>query len=303
MNGTVVYCKDSKCSMGCVDAPFLSGQCLVGGSVGASAQSFTCLPSSSTIVDEPGCDRCQITYHSDSVCRVSDPFSRSIVDIPMGLCQVDSPTSSWIVFGNTSDAQISWCTDSNCASCKPTRSVSRNECFSNGEGSNLRISCGNSCTNIPVIEIIDPVLVGAFPLVQFTDSELEEMPFDFKATYFSSGACSSTDTQSTLIAQQNFCQQSGGRSYQVFCDESLNNGTVIFYSDQLCALDANMVFFANGQCLASDSNNNDIAATGVSWQCLSTKNTQIAPPTFGRCAVSSSSLKIAKATIDPLLTL
>jgi hypothetical protein len=114
---------------------------------------------------------------------------------------------------------------------------------------------------------------------------LERMPFDFKATFFSSGTCSSTDTQSTIIAQQNFCQQSGGKSYEVFCDDTLNNGTVIFYSDQLCSLDANKVFFENGQCLASASSN-DIGATGITWQCLKTKNTKVAPPTNGRCAVS-----------------
>jgi len=294
-----VYCKDSKCSVGCVDAPFNSGQCLVGG-VGASAKTFTCLSSSSTTVSTPGCDRCQVSYHSDSTCRISDPFSRSIVDVPMGLCQVESLTSSWIVFGNSTNAAISYCSDMNCEQCKPIRTVSPNECFSNG-GSNLRVKCGRECLNnekglFPVLEIIDlktPLIVSAFPVVTFTDTELENMPFDFKATYFSSSACSSTDSQSTVIAQQRFCQQSGGRSYQVFCDELSANGTVIFYSDQLCALDANKVFFADGQCLASSSTN-DIDASGVAWQCLTTKNTQIAPPVAGRCAVSFFELEDCK---------
>jgi hypothetical protein len=287
-NGTAVYCEDSQCSVGCVDAPFLSGQCLVG-SFGASAQSFTCLSTSSTIVAEPGCDRCQVSYHADKACRLGLSLSRSIVDVPLGLCQVDSPTTSWLVTGNETHSNIAFCSDANCGTCD-TRIVTSNECFLNGN-SNLRIQCGKECTDssdektFPSLEL--PILGSFPPSLSFTDLELERMPFDFKATFFSSGTCSSTDSQSTIIAQQNFCQQSGGKSYQVFCDDNLNlnNGTVIFYSDQLCSLDANKVFFENGQCLASASSN-DIGATGIAWQCLKTKNTKVAPPTNGRCAVS-----------------
>jgi hypothetical protein len=40
-NGTVNWCADKACSLGCVAAPFRSGQCLAG-DAGAASNSFTC---------------------------------------------------------------------------------------------------------------------------------------------------------------------------------------------------------------------------------------------------------------------